>query len=39
MLQLMAVGFVRLRQYTVLPYPFKLIRLYIENYLSWAMRA
>jgi hypothetical protein len=35
MLQLMAVGFVRLGQYTVLPYPFKLIRLYIENCLYW----
>lgn len=38
MLQLMAVGFVRLGQYTVLPYPFKLLRLYIENYLHWALR-
>jgi hypothetical protein len=39
MLQLMAVGFVRLNQYTVLPFPFKLLRLYIENYLSWKLKS
>lgn len=35
MMELMAVGFVRLRQYTVVPYPFKLLRLYVENRLYW----